>query len=203
MKHCTRCLQPVTARGLCKRHYAARRYQMMVRGQWTGRVNSTGTARRLQALVALGYPQTYLWDRLTGDAKRQNCHHLLVQARPTVNAETARKVAELYDELSMTPGPSVRSRRKATYHGWAPPLAWDEDEIDNPEAHPDKGAHVKPKFMERYRELRDLGYSDFDIMRKWEIRPESLLRQLHRYGLPPNPELVTIVSEIKHRQVAS
>jgi hypothetical protein len=203
MSHCTRCSQPRVARGLCKHHYAQHRYAMISRGQWTGRVDSTGTARRLQALVALGYPQTYLWDRLTGDAKRQNCHHLLMQARPTVNARTARKVAELYDELSMTPGPSDRSRRKAVYRGWAPPLAWDEDEIDNPEAHPDTGIHAKPKFVERYTELRELGYSDFDILRKWEMQPNSLLRQLHRYSVQPTPELVTFATEIKRRKVAS
>lgn len=203
MRTCTRCDRAVLARRLCRYHYHQHRYQLQRRGQWKGRIDSTGTARRLQALVAIGYAQSYLWDRITGDAKRQNMAYVIRQQRPTVNAETARKVAELYDELSMTPGPSERARRKAAYYGWAPPLAWDEDDIDNPEAHPDRGMHVKPKFMERYREMRDLGYSDFDILRKWQMRPESLLRQLHRYGISPNPELVTIVSEIKHRQAAS
>lgn len=200
MRTCTRCLQPATARGLCKSHYAAQRYRMITRGQWTGRVGSTGTARRLQALVALGYTQTYLWDRLTGDAKRHNLHHLLMHARPTVNATTARKVAELYDELSMTPGPSERARRKAAYYGWAPPLAWDEDEIDNPEAHPDRGIHTKPKFVERYTELRELGYSDFDILRKWQMQPRSLLRQLNRYDLKPSAEFVNFATEYRRRQ---
>ena len=203
MRICTHCDRPALARGMCRYHYHSHRHRLQTRNQWDGRVDSTGTARRLQALVALGYSQTYLWDRLTGDSKRQNCHHLLTQARPTVTAKTARKVAELYDELSMTPGPSDRSRRKAAYYGWAPPLAWDEDEIDNPEAHPDKGEQVKPKFVERYTELRELGYSDFDILRKWQMRPESLLRQMHRYSITPNPELVTIVSEIKRQKVAS
>ena len=203
MSTCNQCAEPTTARGLCKRHYAKHRYQLQLRGQWNGRVDSTGTARRLQALVAIGYTQTYLWDRLTGDGKRQNCHNLLTQDRPTVNAETARKVAELYDELSMTPGPSDRSRRKARYYGWAPPLAWDEDEIDNPEAHPDRGAHLAIKFPERYTELRELGYSDFDILRKWQMRPESLLRQLNRYRITPSPELVTLATETKYRKAAS
>lgn len=200
MRTCTRCDRPVTARRMCRYHYHQHRYQLQRRGLWNGRIDSTGTARRLQALVAIGYTQTYLWDRITGDAKRQNMAYVIRQQRPTVNAQTARKVAELYNKLSMTPGPSERARRKAAYYGWAPPLAWDEDEIDSPEAHPDRGIHAKPKFVERYTELRELGYSDFDILRKWQMQPRSLLRQLNRYDLKPSAEFVNFATEYRRRQ---
>ena len=50
---------------------------------------------------------------------------------------------------------------------------------------------------ERYHELRDLGYSDFDVLRKLGIKPQSLMRQLHRYGITPSRELVELVTESK------
>jgi len=43
---------------------------------------------------------------------------------------------------------------------------------------------------ERYFELRDIGYSDMQIVGKWQVKPGSLLRQLDRYGITPSPLLV-------------
>ena len=194
------CGRPARIRGMCKSHYQAARKYEFNRTRWSRRP-SIGTARRLRALIAIGHSQTEIGTLL--GIHPSYISKLAEQNREHVNPDTAERVNALYNKLSMTPGKSKRSLRLAQSKGWAPPLAWDEDDIDNPEAHPDRGIHVKPKFMERYRELRDLGYSDFDILRKWQMRPESLLRQLNRYGITPNPELVTIVSEIKHRQVAS
>ena len=47
-----------------------------------------------------------------------------------------RKVAAVYDELCMTPGPSKIAAAKARHMGFAPPLAWDETTIDDPTATP-------------------------------------------------------------------
>ena len=89
-------------------------------------VDGTGTRRRLQALVAIGWSQSELGRRI-GMAP-QSIQKTLRGDR--VYARTARKVLALYDELSMTPGPSGRARRLAAAKKWPPPLAWDDDEID-------------------------------------------------------------------------
>ena len=97
-------------------------------------VQGHGTARRLQALVAIGWSQAYLASRL-GWAEG-NFTTLL---KPTpVKLSTAWKVRQLYEELSSTPGPSVRARNHAVKRGYLPPAAWDDDYIDDPEteAHP-------------------------------------------------------------------
>ena len=45
-------------------------------------------------------------------------------------------MAALYDELWNTPGGSAQSERIAARHGWALPIEWDDDRIDDPKARP-------------------------------------------------------------------
>lgn len=103
-------------------------------------VDSTGASRRLQALVALGYPQAELARRL---GVLPSNFTPLVYGRRDILARVHRDVVALYDELSMTPGPAGLSRSRALSHavknGWLPPIAWDDDMIDDPEAGPATG----------------------------------------------------------------
>src|SRR5690606_1069819 len=116
-------------------------------------VAGVGTARRLQALVAIGYTQTYLARRIGWSP--ENIPRLF---RPTpVEASTARKVADLFEELQIRPGPSIRARLSAKRKGWAPPLAWDEHTIDDPDAAPNFGEREQVSFPDRYGEMRMLG----------------------------------------------
>jgi transcriptional regulator with XRE-family HTH domain len=184
--------------GLCPSHYSALRRRKITLGKWIPRGEVTGSARRLQALVAIGYTQAEIarqmgthesWvSRLVGGYGRQ------------VNAETVARIKEVYDRLAMTPGPSDRARRHAHKHNWAPPLAWDEDTIDDPAAKPDVGVHRPLGFAERYTEERELGYNDLQILARWRVRPESLVRQLHRYDMPVAPELMTLAASRKYRR---
>ncbi len=93
------------------------------------RVSAAGTLRRLQALRALGWPETVL-------AQRLGVKRLRLGQGGWVRRRVARAVRELYDELSMTPGPSQRTRARAVRAGLVPPLAWDDDELDDPGAVP-------------------------------------------------------------------
>ena len=97
-------------------------------------VHPAGTARRLQGLVALGWTNRELSNRL-GVHEANFGNALYGTRQPT--AGFARKVAALFNELQLTPGPSVRARLRAQRNGWASPLAWDEDTIDDPAATPD------------------------------------------------------------------
>ena len=97
-------------------------------------VGTTGTTRRLRALVAIGWTQTELARRIDWDLANLNC--IVLARRTAVTVDTARMIAALYDELSMTPGPSLRARRLAERRGWLPPLAWDDEQIDDPDHQP-------------------------------------------------------------------
>jgi DNA-binding CsgD family transcriptional regulator len=124
------------AQAAWQRAYEIRRY--VNRGPLL--IDSTGTIRRIQALVALGWPMAVLGERrgVTG----RNLHRLLSQTR--VHRDTAANIAALYDELSMTIGPSRRSRYLARNNGWPVPLAWDDDKIDDPAARPSKMVAHRP-----------------------------------------------------------
>lgn len=102
------------------------------------RIDRTGTVRRIQALVALGWSQSKIADRL--GIRRANVTPL-AHGRRDVTVATAKAVHRLYDELSMTLPPNTeyrdriaasRARNYARAHGWLPPLAWDDSLIDDP-----------------------------------------------------------------------
>jgi len=160
-------------------------------------VPSIGTVRRLRALVAVGHPAADIAHCL--DLPVDLIDDLLGGAPATVSAGTARAAAALFSGLQMTAGASEQARRHARAHGWPPPLAWDEDLIDDAAARPDFGSRKRPSFLEVYSELRMLGFTDLRIADRMGVQPGSLLRQMIRYGLPPNPELVTVASQDKHR----
>jgi hypothetical protein len=103
--------------------------------------DSTGTIRRLHALVAAGWPQSHLADRL--DVNPANFGKTL--RSPRVLMATDRAVRALYDQLWKADprehGVSLhsynQSRNHAAARGWAPVGAWDDDTIDDPAAFPD------------------------------------------------------------------
>ena len=96
-------------------------------------VDATGTRRRLRALSAIGWSLAALAAEMEY-ANPRSMQFML--HRDKVNRETAAKIAALFDRLSMTPGPSKSARDRALSKGWAPPLAWDEGTIDDPNAVP-------------------------------------------------------------------
>lgn len=105
------------------------------------RLDATGTLRRIQALMALGWTARDIADH-AGYSSHQSIHNLIGEAvrRDWVSPATAARIAAVYDELSMTPGPSVITRTRAHAKGWPVPLAWDDGHgphgIDNRRATP-------------------------------------------------------------------
>lgn len=109
----------------------------------TALIDATGTIRRLRALVATGWPITAIARRAGIDSS--HLHRLLHGAVREVAAGTAHTVHVLYDDLwdadPAAEGIRATSIRRAhqvaaTYR-WAPPLAWDDDTINDPSVVPD------------------------------------------------------------------
>lgn len=104
-------------------------------------IDGTGTRRRLQALVTIGWSMSELARRL--DVLPSN-FGTLIHGRKEVTVATATKARDLYDQLWDTPAPQsgrhgsvpARARAYATRMGWAAPLAWDDETIDDPKATP-------------------------------------------------------------------
>ena len=117
-------------------------------------VDATGTVRRVRALVALGWSQSKIAAEL--GILRSN-FHLAASPPATVNAETARAVAALYDRWSMTLPPAgehrdkiaaSRARRYAAARHWPPPLALDDDRLDDPTYQPEKPAPADEPYLD-------------------------------------------------------
>lgn len=108
-------------------------------------VDPTGTHRRLQALMANGWPQLRLGPYI-------GLHPVYVNAllnQPNIYGTTAVAVAAAYDRLwnkdprqhGVKTGTYKKVRNLARAKGWAPPAAWDDDTIDDPNAHPEWTGH--------------------------------------------------------------
>lgn len=111
-------------------------------------VDATGTRRRLQALVALGwtYPQIGHHLGVSGGA----VYRLLTRTGP-VQRRVADRVAATYRVLAVTLPPETTrtEKRNAAYartvarqHGWVSPAAWDD--IDDQAATPILDHHHDP-----------------------------------------------------------
>lgn len=101
-------------------------------------VPARGTVRRVRALIALGWSQNRLAEQL--GFTPQNFSQIVHETRPCVTVRTAEAVKALYDELSMTHptatgrsqlGGINRAKRYAARNGWLPPLAIDDECLDD------------------------------------------------------------------------
>lgn len=124
-------------------------------------IPAVGTHRRVQALAVIGHSLRVVGARM--GVTQQAVTAML--RKQVVTAATAAKVADVYRELHLTPGTSVRAANFAIARGWAPPLAWDDDTIDDPTALPQHDVHRHVPFAERYVEVRDhCGITDIALI---------------------------------------
>ncbi|MFS4103831.1 hypothetical protein [Streptomyces sp. PD-S100-1] len=107
-------------------------------------VDATGTRRRIQALLAVGHT-------IVGIATESSVDHSVINdilnGCENVRGMTADRIAAAYDWLAQQPPTTDRkssatvSRKRAQREGWAPPICWNDDHIDDPTATPDWTGH--------------------------------------------------------------
>lgn len=99
---------------------------------------SIGVHRRLNALRYMGHSVAAISIELgiTEEAVWQ------YYRRKKLMTTTIRKVTDLYDKWSMTIGDSERARWHAYRFDYAPPMAWEDVDIDDPDAEPDRSCIV-------------------------------------------------------------
>jgi hypothetical protein len=155
-----------------RRAYNRRRKQLTAGIAEPLAIDPTGTRRRLHALIALGWPTAIIFAE-AGMPKNSR-----IGRYPTVHIETAAKIKAVYERLSMTPGPSPRSRMLARKAGYLPPLAWDDDTIDDPNAQP---MAEQPVEVDEVAVRRALFGDRPEMMRRAEIL--EAIRLGHQQGL--------------------
>lgn len=124
-------------------------------------VDATGARRRLQALTALGWSRTAL-------AARSGLHPETVRTiltAPRCQAHAAAAIRTLYDRVWDEAPPAATpvqrqavdlARAEAATHRWAPPMAWDDDELDDPTARPHGTVKARVTARERLDEVMHL-----------------------------------------------
>jgi transcriptional regulator with XRE-family HTH domain len=157
-------------------------------------MDPTGSQRRLQALQAVGWTQAELSERL--GMVRCQVGRIITGRCEYVRAETAWAIRGLYDTLwdaappETTPVERRRAsiaRRVARDHGWVPPLAWDDETIDDPAAEPEGVGRDKPSRVRKLPPADDIhwliqgGDSVEVIAARYDAKPDAVRQSLHRY----------------------
>ena len=153
-----------------------------------GTLDPTGTRRRIQALIANGWSCALLSDRL--GLTRAAVHHWLSSNR--VTRHTADRVQTLYDQLWDQAPPETtpmermaanRNRSLAQRRGWPVPMAWDDDQIDDPNTQP----AVQPATQSGNKtadliDAIEFGASLANLTDRFHLRPDSIYTALKRAG---------------------
>ncbi|HEY1179351.1 MAG TPA: hypothetical protein VGF17_24615 [Phytomonospora sp.] len=125
-----------------------------------GFVPAIGARRRIRALQAIGHPAAAIAEAAGVTVNVVN--NISVQAGDWITAANRDAIHRAYEQLWSTPGPSAKVRGIAAKRGWAPPMAWDDDTIDHPDAQPDLGVDRRTG---RGRNQEDLVEDVEDLLR--------------------------------------
>jgi hypothetical protein len=137
-------------------------------------LDATGTQRRIQALMRMGWPGVLIEQQASLPAG--TCGQ--VMQRTTVKQATITAIRAAYDTLWALPGPSKRTQRRAESAGYAPPLAWDDDEIDDPDAQPQQPGRDRSARYDEPRVIRACrGEVAYDEM--WPAERAEAVRRLN------------------------
>lgn len=88
-------------------------------------VDSKASKLRVQALVALGYKQSWIAEQL-------GRHHFGLDIRDRITRRRALDILDLAKKIGDTPGPSHKAAATAINKGWKKPIEYDEDMFYDP-----------------------------------------------------------------------
>lgn len=170
-------------RGAARRYQRQRYFDRAVLGLPPRFVNKVGSKRRVNALQALGWSAEDLSVRM-GFSRAYLNVAINREGRDYILRATARRIADIYDELSMTFPPETpctsRQRAAAKKKGWLPPLAWDDDRIDDPNYRPnltETDHDIDPVVIERILagdRIPATVSEKFEVTRQWLAMGRSL-----------------------------
>jgi transcriptional regulator with XRE-family HTH domain len=155
-------------------------------------VDPAGTVRRLQALMTLGWSMAAVAERI-GMKDRQIWW---TTRQKYLRVATAARIAAAYDELvDLAPPTDTKAQRisvartlaHASRKGFHPPIAWDDDTIDDPAAEPyaelddDQVDEAVVARLLEGRQVKSTKAEKFEAMRRWIAagRPQEELYRAH------------------------
>lgn len=181
--------QPTVRRAVAAALLAVRVADIVNRDRERGFVPGVGSQRRVQALMAIGWRHQDMNAWLRANAPQTRHYSQLILSKPgdLLERRTADAIRALYNALWSTPGPSAKTRARAAAMGYVPPLAWDDDTIDDPAARPAgvdavQGRRRREDLVEEAADLADLGEHLTTAAARLGITAGNLERTLYRAG---------------------
>ena len=145
-----------------------------------------GAARRLRALSVLGWSAAALAERAGAD---RDAVEDALQQGVIFSQVTRAQAAQVYQRLEMTLGPCETTSARARALQWAPPLAWDEDTIDDPTAQPQgvRPTGWAPKVtLTELTDLAEMGLTRAEIALRLGVTRAAIDQAVRRH---PDPDL--------------
>jgi lambda repressor-like predicted transcriptional regulator len=149
-------------------------------------ISAVGVVRRIRALATLGWSFREIGRR--AGVTQHSIVDMNIGVIRNVRPDTYAAICRVYDDLWDQPAPERRdgtTRRMIRYaakHEWAPPLAWDDESIDDPNAEPTIDDDLGTLRRNLYRQ----GLSDSEIARRTGVTRETIRMWRGRVGLEPN-----------------
>jgi hypothetical protein len=182
-------LKPGLRRDSEKAILAVTAESVLARPNGEGFVPNIGGRRRIQALMAMGWRHQDLTPLLG-----INTGNIIHQEGGWFTKRKHDAIKDLYDRLWDKRGPATTlSINRVVKAGYAPPLAWDDDTIDDPNARPDLGARVyaqgiAPEGAIRHADavvedvefLLSAGSTWHEILDRLNTSPDALEKILYR-----------------------
>jgi lambda repressor-like predicted transcriptional regulator len=181
--------QPRITNAVAQRLFAVTDGTILTRGNDDGFVRNLGARRRIEALLALGWRHTEITAAMAAADPSVRTTSQLVkhQIGNWIGRRTHDAVCAAYDQLALRPGPSTVTRNRSLKAGYAPPLAWDDEDLDNPDAQPagvdtDRKPNRKQKLppVEDLLFLLETGESIAAIASRYGASEDGVLAALRR-----------------------
>jgi hypothetical protein len=150
-------------------------------------VSATGTRRRLQALIAAGWPH----DELAARLGRSSAGLRRSMLSDSVTAQTAQDVSDLYEQLwNLRPPQSTDDQRAAANaarafaaeRGWLPPLAWDDIDSDSDPGPRHHTQHAETDDLDEIAIERALAGDDVRLEHLTPAEQDEVVRRLTERG---------------------
>jgi hypothetical protein len=143
------------------------------------KVPTVGAVRRIRALQAMGWT---LKDIAAAVGVKPGGSFGTLANRASITRSMHDRIAAAYDRLQATPGPSDRARQYAKRQGWAPPFAWDEGALDDPNARPDFGTPERGFDLDEWVFLVDCGESPERAAERCGVTLNAVSKAAYRAG---------------------
>lgn len=143
-------------------------------------VLAVGASRRIRALGAIGWSGYYLGDRLGIDQRAVSKMHEVTYC----TFKQWQQYVDLYEELSMKPGPWQKAKDYAANHEWRNPMEWEGYDIDDPRIEAPLARRLTHQFLEEERaetraeilRLQGDGWTPKMIARRLQISERQVYR---------------------------